>query len=252
MNTLFLALIVSISLPGALVFADSEETEEFDDLLLKKGLIYMMSDNFEEAISYFDNVLEVDPDHVGALNSKGSALDKLRKYEESILYFDRVLEIDPNNEFALNSMGTSFGKLGKIEEAIPYFEKALEINPDNKDAEINLQTAIFSPEYKKEDGFVDIIIRDSKGNLIGFMRYEAPRVLTHPLLEDRLNEWRVDKVITRENQEFEVLKRKHEVVQEDDDPYSTVGVYTYSLESNPKFWLYYSTSTHCGAIFGFT
>jgi tetratricopeptide (TPR) repeat protein len=43
----------------------------------------------EEAISYYDKVLAIEPGNMDALNNKGNALDNLGRYEEAI-------EINPN------------------------------------------------------------------------------------------------------------------------------------------------------------
>jgi tetratricopeptide (TPR) repeat protein len=49
----------------------------------------------DEAITYFDKVLALDPRDVDSLNSKGVALANLKNYYEANKYFDKALEIDP-------------------------------------------------------------------------------------------------------------------------------------------------------------
>jgi tetratricopeptide (TPR) repeat protein len=50
----------------------------------------------EEAISYYDKVLAIEPGNMDALNNKGNALDNLGRYEEAIKYYDKAIEINPN------------------------------------------------------------------------------------------------------------------------------------------------------------
>jgi len=54
----------------------------------------------EEAITYYDKALEIDPYDTLVLNNKGGALAALGRYEEAITYYDKVLAIDPDNEAA--------------------------------------------------------------------------------------------------------------------------------------------------------
>ena len=55
------------------------------------------------------------------------------KYQEAIPYYDKVLEIDPNNVNALSFKGLSLNRLGDYIEALKYFDKALIVNPRNID-----------------------------------------------------------------------------------------------------------------------
>jgi tetratricopeptide (TPR) repeat protein len=70
--------------------------------LIEKGNQYFDEQRYEQAIPYYDRVLEIDPNYVEALYNKGAALDSLGKYNEAMQYIDRVLEIDPNYVEALN------------------------------------------------------------------------------------------------------------------------------------------------------
>ena len=83
-----------------------------------------------------------------ALYSKGVALAKQRKFDEAIACFDKVLEIDPNHAGALldkvgtlNNVGVALQKQGKYQEAMIYYNKALKINPDFDIALRNAQIA---------------------------------------------------------------------------------------------------------------
>jgi tetratricopeptide (TPR) repeat protein len=64
-------------------------------------------------------------DDVEALFDKGLALDGLGQYEEAISYYDKVLAIDPNNIFALGNKGLGLSNLGRDQEAIEYYDKVL-------------------------------------------------------------------------------------------------------------------------------
>jgi tetratricopeptide (TPR) repeat protein len=53
--------------------------------------------HYDEAILWYDKVLDIDPTNISALNNKGVALYNLGHYDEAILWYDKVLDIDPND-----------------------------------------------------------------------------------------------------------------------------------------------------------
>ena len=60
---------------------------------------------------------------MNALNHKGISLWELHKYNESLTYFDQILAINPTNVKALNNKGLALLGLQKNEEAIQYFDQ---------------------------------------------------------------------------------------------------------------------------------
>lgn len=95
-----------------------------------KGLSLNMLGNYEEAISCYDKAIELDPDYVGAWNDKGLVFDKSGRYEEAITCYDRALDVDSGFVDALNNKGSALLNLGRHKEAIEYYDKALKISPD--------------------------------------------------------------------------------------------------------------------------
>jgi len=54
-------------------------------------------------------------------------LNKLGKYDEAIKFFDKVLEINPNFSEAWYGKAIALEKLGKIPEAIECYNRALDL-----------------------------------------------------------------------------------------------------------------------------
>ena len=88
----------------------------------------------EEAISFYDKVLEIDSTDFDALNGKALALDNIGKHEEAISFYDKVLEIDSTDFDALNGKALALDNIGKHEEAISFYDKVLEIDSADIDA----------------------------------------------------------------------------------------------------------------------
>ncbi len=72
------------------------------------------------------------------VNLMGIDLGKCGLNEQALSFFDKALEIDPNYAPAWNNKGLALYKLGKNEEAIEEYQKALEIDKDYPEAHINL------------------------------------------------------------------------------------------------------------------
>ena len=129
------------------------ETQDDKAYLLSEGDKFYELGKFEEAISYFDQLLEKESDNVDALAKKGDALAKLEKYDEAESYYDRVfriapyhtdatgylyldklLELNPNHVNALYKKGMSLAIFVDYQEnSISYYDKALKIEPNRHD-----------------------------------------------------------------------------------------------------------------------
>lgn len=145
------------------------------NLLVQKINFFLEDSNYTAALSYVNNLLEVEPKNDGALFIKGLAFEKLNKEDSVIYYYTKAGEMNPKNEKAWNNLGAWYvnktipiieemNKLGnsaadtkRYEElkkqskelylkGKPYLEKALAVNPDDARTKqiltkINLYTA---------------------------------------------------------------------------------------------------------------
>jgi len=270
MKFLLLAIISMISISSTMVFAHSGHDPE--GALLQQGIQAYNQGKFDEAMSLFDLILEHNPGNADALNNKGTILNIQGNFVEAQTYFERTLEIRPRSVMALNNMGTSFIGQGDIEQGIQYFDKVLEMNPEhvntlnnkadalirlgeyedaftslnkvmkidsgNKEAIANLQFIEFKLEYLEIDGFMEIQVNDSQGNLVTHFRTRNFNVLDNSLAEDVINSFSVKKIIIRDGQEFEVLQKKISIREESD---STPGRTGFHFTYNPEVMIAYST-----------
>jgi tetratricopeptide (TPR) repeat protein len=85
---------------------------------------------YNEAIPYLSKALEIEPSYEDALSNKGIALVNIGHYSEALKSIDSALAINPNDSYALNAKGSAFDGLGNYKEAITYYDKALAINPN--------------------------------------------------------------------------------------------------------------------------
>ena len=66
-----------------------------------------------------------------ALYSKAVAFDDQGRHEEAIKWYDIVLEIAPNTLFVIVNKAAALVDSGRYAEAIRCYDKALELDPNN-------------------------------------------------------------------------------------------------------------------------
>ncbi len=189
--------------------------------LFEKGFEASQNGEFAKAISFFDQVLEIDPNYVPALNNKGSALRILGMYEEAIVYFDKALEIDPNDVKALYNKGNALSDLEKYEEAIVSYDKALEIEPNHVKALYNKGNALYDLEKYEEaivsyDKALEIDPNDvkalyNKGLALYYLqKYEEAIVSYDKVLEIEPNHV---KALNNKNKLLEIMGKPIEIME---------------------------------------
>ena len=108
------------------------------------GRLYLQSGEADEGIHFFNKVLQINPNHVDALNALGVALLKQGKGDEGIKYFYKVLLINPDHVSANNNLGLCLSKKGKFDEAIQYYNKALKTDPNDAETHNNFGYTLVS------------------------------------------------------------------------------------------------------------
>ena len=231
------------------------------DALSNKGGMLLQLGRYDEALTHLDIVLEIEPNHIGALSNKGAVLIKLERYEEAIPYLDRVFDINPNHTYALNLKGQALAKLERYEEALLYMDKLLEINPDHVVAlgskmqvmirlgnmeEANqyfqrileiqprfasnlLKDPSTALVYKKLDGMLEIKIHDLEGHLIAYLKTTKLKVLVNDIIQEKIDNWPVTEIVTRNGAEYEVLKHNRTMFVEKYNIAGHTGI-SFSLE----------------------
>ena len=108
-------------------YLDNLSVEE----LISKAVEFEKAGKFRNALSYYDRALiesfDSGENEIKALAGKGSVLNSLGQYVDAMKYFDNILEIEPDNINALKKKAFALAQLGQIEEARDYFENATQI-----------------------------------------------------------------------------------------------------------------------------
>lgn len=68
--------------------------------LLEKGKTLLNEGNFDDALSYFEQALVLEPKNHQIWNQKGVTLRSLGRYDDALECFNRALELEPSDRTA--------------------------------------------------------------------------------------------------------------------------------------------------------
>jgi len=185
MKLSWLSIFIFFLFPVILVYGESVSE---NDILQNKASQHLKLEEYEQAISYYDQILETNPKHVPALYYKAFSLSMLEKYEESIPYYQQVLNIEPYNQIALF----------RLEDAL---------------------LRITSYRIGFIQGVLEISVHDSQGGLVAFLRTTDIKAIRHTIIQDLVDKWPVTKEIVRDNKKFEVHQKEYVKVVKADTIY---------------------------------
>lgn len=91
------------------------------------GWCYLMLNDKNEAIKYFEKALKLNPEYPYPINNLGYIEYLNSNYEKAKKLIYKSLELDPSNSFAYKNLGLIELKLGNNYNAFEHFEFALEL-----------------------------------------------------------------------------------------------------------------------------
>lgn len=116
-----------------------------DDLsvFLNKGIALYKTDNPDEAVDYFDMVLDEDPSNVEAWRRKGDVFANTDRWGGAIQCYNEAIKHDPSREDIWIDMAKLYIEYGKYKDASSRLDEVLKKNISNSNAWY-LQGIVFS------------------------------------------------------------------------------------------------------------
>jgi tetratricopeptide (TPR) repeat protein len=109
--------------------------------LLAQGNKCVAQGEYSEAISFYQELLALNPRHPEALNNLGATLYKLGRYSEAEEVFRRTIRGYPDFADANSNLGILLRCSGRVDEAEIWLRRAIKINPKHVEARSNLGLA---------------------------------------------------------------------------------------------------------------
>jgi len=96
----------------------------------------------EEAVESYSRATELQPDYADAFYNRGNVLRDLRRYEEALADYERTISLRPSHPEAFNNRGSALKALKRFEEAIASYDQAIALKPEYAEAFSNRGNAL--------------------------------------------------------------------------------------------------------------
>ena len=129
---------------------DNDVHSKTNSILDEANRLFLQG-KFQQAVRYYDKILNENPKHLSSLNNKGYALSKLKDFDGAIKCYDAALAISPGDTSVLVNKISSFRKRGTLnEEALSICDAILSNNPRYNIALYHKERILFSMGSFKE------------------------------------------------------------------------------------------------------
>lgn len=127
-----------------------KKQDEYDPLF-KEYAGLANQEKYDEAIKTLDKLLAIKPKSTVYLYHKAIILSKLKRYQEAITWYTQVLDIDKYNNQSLLGLANALYYTGSNNKALEYFDKAT-IPKTDTESLLNKASALY-----KEKRFNDAV-----------------------------------------------------------------------------------------------
>lgn len=117
---------------------------------INRGTCYYELGQYDQALQDFNRAVQLDPENATVFYHRGLTLTKLNHYEDAIQDFNLAIQLDQEYEYAILNRGYCYSKQGLYEFAIHDFKKVIELSPNNASAYFNLGCAYWNLGQWKE------------------------------------------------------------------------------------------------------
>jgi tetratricopeptide (TPR) repeat protein len=98
---------------------------------LDNGVDLMAKQDYQGALSAYQNALRLDPDNYLAIRNIGVNYAHLKDQKQAMAYLERAYKMDPTDAQVCNNLAVVFTSLGNSSEALRYLELAVAIDSTN-------------------------------------------------------------------------------------------------------------------------
>ncbi|HEX6551261.1 MAG TPA: tetratricopeptide repeat protein [Ktedonobacteraceae bacterium] len=132
------------------------EPSQVAHIELHLGEVAMGRELYEEALSHYQRVAELEPDHPDTWVDLAKAYEELNDPEAAEANYRHAIELQPDNEGLYYDLSKMFTKFNQPEKAIEAIEEGLSANPDSAVLCIFLATMYLDRgDYRQAEVFLD-------------------------------------------------------------------------------------------------
>jgi tetratricopeptide (TPR) repeat protein len=119
-----------------------EQNPTFAKALNNRGLVQKSLGLHREAFKSYAEAITIDPQYADAFNNLGILLMELENLDQAVQCFDAAISLSPSEAQPYNNLGNALNALEKFNEALLSFDKAISLKPDYAEAYCNRASAL--------------------------------------------------------------------------------------------------------------
>jgi protein O-GlcNAc transferase len=104
---------------------------------------WLKQNRLEDALTKFDELLLLEPNHIAGITERSSVLLALSQYDAALAGIEKAIALDPQYAEAHLNRGVAHGQLKRHDEAIAAFDRALRLNPNLANAWLGYGNVLF-------------------------------------------------------------------------------------------------------------
>lgn len=108
------------------------------DEAMSVALVLQQSEQWAAAADIYSSILDVAPDHAGALHFSGVLAHQQARGEQAVALIERSLELEPDRADWHSNLGIVLQDRLKLDEAMVAYLRAIALDPDHVNAHSNL------------------------------------------------------------------------------------------------------------------
>ena len=152
------------------------------------GITLQELGRLEEAEASYKQAIALKPDYAEAHSNLGVMLQELGRLEEAEASYKQAIALKPDYAEAHNNLGITLQKLGRLEEAQASYKQAIAFKPDYSSAKHMLaaltgETTTTAPRDYVE-GLFDYYAAKFESSLVDNLEYKTPRVIAEMIIKD--------------------------------------------------------------------
>ena len=98
------------------------------------GMVALQTDRTQRGVELIAKAIKIKPNVAAAHHNLGYAFRALKRYQEALASYDKAIELKPDYAGAYNNRGNALRDLKRHNEALASYDKAIALKPDYADA----------------------------------------------------------------------------------------------------------------------